>query len=68
MKIELQIDDLISRDFMNFLKLLPQDKVHVLSVESKSSNVKGLNKLSGSIKSLSVDPLKFQEEQRSEWN
>ncbi len=68
MKIQLQIDDVISRDFMNFLKLLPQDKVHVLSVESRSSNVKSLNKLAGSIKSLSVDPLKFQEEQRSEWN
>jgi hypothetical protein len=68
MKIQLQIDDMISKDFMNFLKLLPQDKVHILSVESKSSNIKGLNKLAGSIKSLSVDPLKFQEEQRSEWN
>ncbi len=68
MKIQLQIDDVISKDFMNFLKLLPQDKVHIISVDRQSSNVKGLNKLAGSIKSLSVDPLKFQEEQRNEWN
>ncbi len=68
MKIQLQIDDVISNDFMNFLKLLPQDKVHVLSVERNPSKVASLNKLAGSIKSLSVDPLKFQEEQRNEWN
>jgi hypothetical protein len=67
MKIQLQIDDIISKDFMNLIKLLPQDKVRVISVDRKSSNVRGLNKLAGSIKSLSVDPLKFQEEQRNEW-
>jgi|APCry1669189204_1035204.scaffolds.fasta_scaffold241210_2 hypothetical protein len=67
MKIQLQIDDIISKDFMNLIKLLPQDKVRVISVDRKSSNVRGLNKLAGSIKSLSVDPLKFQEKQRNEW-
>ncbi len=67
MKIQLQIDDIISKDFMNLIKLLPQDKVRVISIDRKSSNVSGLNKLAGSIKSLSVDPLKFQEEQRNEW-
>ncbi len=67
MKIQLQIDDIISKDFMNFIKLLPHDKVHIISVDRNSSNIRGLNKLAGSIKSLSVDPLKFQEEQRNEW-
>lgn len=67
MKIQLQIDDIISKDFMNLIKLLPQDKVRVISVDRNSCNVRGLNKLAGSIKSLSVDPLKFQEEQRNEW-
>ncbi len=67
MKIQLQIDDVISKDFMNFIKLLPHDKVHIISVDRNSSNIRGLNKLAGSIKSLSVDPLKFQEEQRNEW-
>ncbi len=67
MKIQLQIDDIISKDFMSFIKLLPEDKVHILSVDRNSSNVRGLNKLAGSIKSLSVDPLIFQEEQRNEW-
>jgi len=68
MKIQLQIDDIISKDFMKFLKLLPQDKVHIISIDHKSGNAKDLNKLAGSVKTLSVDPLKFQEEQRNEWN
>jgi hypothetical protein len=67
MKVQLHIDDIISKDFMNLIKLLPQDKVRVISVDRKSSNIRGLNKLAGSIKSLSVDPLKFHEEQRNEW-
>ncbi len=67
MKVQLYIDDIISKDFMNLIKLLPQDKVRVKSVDRKSSNIRGLNKLAGSIKSFSVDPLKFHEEQRNEW-
>jgi hypothetical protein len=66
MTIEIKVDDSYAQKIIELLKSVKNGAIKELKIKNNSNDI--FDKSSGLLASLNIDPIKWQNEIRDEWN